>query len=45
MADGDDYKNKGFICDYGKEFKRNSFCGVDRLREFDITPYKTMQFE
>lgn len=46
LAEGDDYEKKGFIIDYGAEFKnRFGYIGEDLLRDFDVKPYKTMPFK
>jgi hypothetical protein len=46
LAESDQYTNKGFIGDYGINFKsRTVTTNIEQLRSFDITPYKTMPFE
>jgi len=46
LAEGDFYATKGFIGDYGTDFqKAKSAIGLSHLREFDVTPYKTMPFD
>lgn len=46
LAESDQYATKGFVGDYGNNFKnRTVTTNIDQLRDFDITPYKTMPFE
>lgn len=46
LAPGDAYATKGFILDYGVDFKeRVGLLDLNQLRKFDVTPYKDMHFK
>ena len=46
MAEGDQYTTKGFIGEYGLSFSsRGVTTNFEQLKEFDVTPYKSMPFD
>ena len=44
LAQSDEYATKGFIGDYGVDYKRKPINSITELRAFNVTPYKTMDF-